>query len=200
MLIEQGRKLFLNKEVSQIVGVTPRQVLSWTEKGLVVPFKESTGSHTKRYYDYVNLLELGLCKRLFDLGMGFRAIKKMVGHLKRTELIKEWAINFSGFYINQWLQQRMHVSQAIERFQKQGRPVHDLRELQEEYLKEPDIPEDPTGVLLYFFDDKGENTLVVPWKWEGVVNLNIMKDYLTKSKGAILIDLGEIKSEIDSKA
>ncbi|MBW2340206.1 MAG: MerR family transcriptional regulator [Deltaproteobacteria bacterium] len=49
--------LFSNKEVSRVTGLSPRQVLSWTEKGLVKPKKPAKKAGTRRGYDYVNLLE-----------------------------------------------------------------------------------------------------------------------------------------------
>jgi len=84
-----SEQVYLNKQVSEIVGITQRQVLSWTEKGLVVPFSESMGTGTKRGYDYQNLLEFGLCEELFKRGHGFRLVKRVMIHLK-TKKIEDW--------------------------------------------------------------------------------------------------------------
>ena len=103
-------RIFLNKQVSEIVGITQRQVLSWTEKGLIVPFKESTGVGTKRGYGYINLLEFGLCKRLFSVGFGFRAVKKMFNDIRNSGTIRDWANNFEKYYSEQFENQISYFS------------------------------------------------------------------------------------------
>ena len=199
MYFMEKEKIFLNKEVSDIVGITQRQVLSWTEKGLVIPFKESTGAGTKRGYDYVNCLEFGLCKTLFYMGIGFRAIKRMLSHLKLKGLIEDWAINFSDFHMAQFLQRKEHLLKTMKELQEKGHSIAELEVFDQRYLTEPDIPDKPTGVLLYFFDDEGEHMMIVPWESDYVLNLNITKEYLTGSEGGILVDIGKIKSRIDRK-
>jgi len=91
-------KLFLNNEVAEIVGITKRQVLDWSEKRLVVPFKESTGVGKKRLYDYVNLLEFGMCMTLFGIGMGFRSVRNIINDLRNSGTIRDWSEDFSEYY------------------------------------------------------------------------------------------------------
>ena len=84
--------------VSEITEVSQRQVLSWSEKGLVFASVELSGVGTKREYSYINLLEFRLCKQLFDTGMGFRTIKKIVTNLRDEGALVEWALDWENWY------------------------------------------------------------------------------------------------------
>ena len=88
---------FLNKRVAEIVELSGRQVLSWTEKGLVVPFRETVGVGKKRLYDAVNLLEFALAKILLEAGIGWRQTKNIVLELRRGDVIRAWKTDFLGY-------------------------------------------------------------------------------------------------------
>ena len=113
-------KIYLNKQVSEIVGITQRQVLSWTEKGLIVPLIESTGVGTKRGYGYTNLLEFGLCKKLFSFGFGFRAAKKMLNDMRNTGTIRDWASDFKRYYSELFKKQRSILNKQIKEMESIG--------------------------------------------------------------------------------
>ena len=71
-------QFYLNNQVAKIEGISPRQVLSLTDKGVVIPAREARGAGSKRGYDYINLIEFGICKRLFEMGHGIQSVKSIL--------------------------------------------------------------------------------------------------------------------------
>ncbi|MBW1814500.1 MAG: MerR family transcriptional regulator [Deltaproteobacteria bacterium] len=192
----------LNSQVSEIVGITQRQVLSWTEKGLIVPFKESTGVGTKRGYDYINLLEFGLCKRLFSLGFGFRAVKKMLNDMRNIGMISNWANDFTEYYREIFERHKSHLDKQVRELESKGdiKKVEKLKEFKKKFIQESCYyPDKPRGVIAYFFSEEGGQPLVIPWDMETILNLNIIKQAFIKNDSGLLVDISKIKEIIDSK-
>jgi DNA-binding transcriptional MerR regulator len=190
---------FLNREVSKITGLAQRQVLSWTEKGLIIPHKEATGTGTKRVYGYINLLEFALCKELFQVGLGFQGTKKIISDLRNGDILSNWALDFEQYYKNMFLLQKMKIGELFRNLDQEPNPLLAKipKDFEERFLSKPYEPESPIGVLIYFFN-KGKNRFhVIPWDMLYTLNLNIIKDGFTESTSAIIVDLGKIKSEID---
>lgn len=92
------RKLYLNNEVSEIVKITQRQVQSWTEKGLVIPFREAIGGGSKRGYDNVNLIEYLICKALLNNGQGIQSVKIILNSMREKKLLRRWYENPKVYY------------------------------------------------------------------------------------------------------
>ena len=197
-------QIYLNKQVSEIVIITQRQVLSWTEKGLVIPHKESTGAGTKRGYDYVNLLEFGLCKILFSMGTGFRGVKKIIADLREMDVLRSWSKNFQDYYEAVAKQYRLAYMRwitknpgMIEKIKKDETMKSFFNQF-EKIMLTPHKPDHPIGVLIYFFTEDGKpNVHIIPWEMDYVANLSLIKEELGKSMGSIFIDIGKIKEAID---
>jgi DNA-binding transcriptional MerR regulator len=81
---------FLNNQIAEIVRVTPRQVISWTEKGLVEPLVEAGGAGTKREYSYYNLLEFGISKHLLRQGVGVQMVKTLLTLIRDRGHLRSW--------------------------------------------------------------------------------------------------------------
>jgi len=190
-------KTFLNKRVSELVELTPRQVLSWTEKGLVIAFRESRGVGRKREYSYINLLEFAICKILSDLGLGFRLISRLMRYLKGKGLIESWATNFSNYHEKCFKESKASLSEAINKIKKEGRSDTYLEELFTR-LKEPFKPKKSVGSLIYYFGNE-EQIFLIPWEIDHVLNLNLIRTALSGNQGFLLIDVGRIKAGIDRK-
>jgi len=188
---------YLNKEVSKLVDLTGRQVLSWTEKELIIAFKESPGVGIKRKYDYVNLLEFGLSKTLLDMGLGFRTTKRVVSDLRRKGAIKSWATDFSNYYKVCFKKSKADLYKAISELKKEGRSATYLEEAAK-HFKASFKPEKQTGILIYYFGNE-EKTVIFPWEINNVFNLAIIKEGLIGNLGFILVDIGKIKGIIDRK-
>lgn len=194
---------YLNKQVSEITGLTGRQVLSWSEKGLIVAFKESTGVGTKRFYNYLNLLEFGLCKVLFSMGIGFRAVKKMIGDLRKTDVLRNWSENFQEFYED--IAKKSSNAFCLALIKDHLIDVEDgkFQSVIEQFGKiigTPYKPDHPTGILVYFFsEDEKPNVHIIPWEIDYAIRLDMMKEGISKGMGSIIVDIGKVKESIDRK-
>lgn len=194
--------IFLNKQVTEIVGITPRQVLSWSEKGLIIPFKESLGAGSKRGYDYINLLEFGFCAKLFILGFGFRAVRKIISDLRNRGLIKDWASDFTNYHREVYKRHKDHINKLIKEERLKGNidRVKILEDLEIKYNQKPHKPDASVGILTYFFSgDMGEYLEIIPWDMSYILNLNIIKQSFENSDCGLLINIGKIKKKIDNK-
>lgn len=176
-------KKYLNNQVAQITGITNRQVISWTEKGLVIPYEESTGVGKKRIYDYKNLLEFALCDVLLNnAGIGFRSVKRIIKHLRDQGILAAWANNFAEYYKEQ-----------INKTKKILKSINYDGELP------PIQPEKIGGLLAYFVGIEYEDIYLLPWDFENAVNLNLFKDAYKKSFFSFFINIGKIKGTIDKR-
>jgi DNA-binding transcriptional MerR regulator len=100
-------KLFYNRNVSEIIGISPRQVISWTEKGLVEPEEPAKKAGMMRGYSYLNLLEFSLSKILLDvLHLQFYEVRNTLDWVRRNRreikrLLRRWseAKEAAGFII-----------------------------------------------------------------------------------------------------
>ncbi len=72
-------------EVSQITGISTRQIRYWEEKGIIVSLTEEEGKN--RRYDYKNIKKMLLVKELMDEGYTLDAAAEKIR--KRVELIEQ---------------------------------------------------------------------------------------------------------------
>lgn len=196
--MENRKELYLNKEVAAVVGITKRQVLSWTEKGLIVPSEESLGVGTKRRYSYINLLEFGLCKSLFAMGFGFRAVKMFVDQLRTNYTIQDWVNNWRNFYT----ESSRLFKEYWEKHIKETFMSDTLKAELQVFIKkfEEYVPEEKTGVVAFFFGDKKSKSLLfIPWVSEPHFGLTLFWESLREGDSCILINLGKIRKDIDEK-
>jgi len=69
----------MNKEAAQITQLSERQILSWSEKGLILSTNENDiRQGRKRLYDFTNLIEIRVAKVLTEAGLGIRAVKNIL--------------------------------------------------------------------------------------------------------------------------
>ena len=189
---------FQNSQVAEIVGLTQRQVISWTEKGVIEPQIEARGAGTKRRYTYVNLLEFGLAKHLLVLGFGIQVVKLFLFKLSRSRVLGQnafdaWAEDFPNYW-------ELRNQQGLEQ-QWEGAGEKATRDLQEAAAAHK--PEGPTGVLFWFFDMgkfmEKEEFLIVPCEPDSAFRLVHIKERLEKSTSVLMVNMGQIKKEIDSR-
>lgn len=195
--------IFLNNDVARLTDTTPRQVLAWTEKGLIIPFRETTGAGVKRGYSYINLLEVYLCKHLLHMGFGIQHIKNTLNNLRNRGYMQEWAANFNDYYLKGFdASKKMLQKQADELTRKKGSKenIQAIREILEQHYDKPNIPDKPTGILMIFYSYReGEKHIIIPWGINYAINQDIVKSSFIDSVAAIMIDLGKIKSFVDEK-
>jgi len=195
-------RTFLNNDVSRITGVTPRQVLAWTEKSIITPFKETTGAGVKREYDYVNLLEIYLCRHLLLMGFGIQHIKNTLNNLRYNGNMREWANNFGDYYLTEFNKTKKLLKNQIVKLTKE-KGSKDTLDILKKIFKNydlPRIPDKPVGLLMIFYSyQECENHILVPWNMNYALNLNYIQESFNDSVASVTIDLGKIKSSLDAK-
>ena len=194
-------RTFINSQVANIVKITPRQAASWDEKGVIDAFRESSGTGTRREYNFVNLLEFGLCKELFSMGLGFRLIKTMVSELRGKGILKAWSKDMGGYYERQKMLDMELYAKFISTIKKNSLMIRDSDKISE-WLAENFInmvgPDLEHAVLIYFFGD-GMNILdvdIYPWEMDYIIRFSEIRGKFVNCKTSILVDLGKIRNEI----
>lgn len=202
-------KLYLNNEVSKIVGVTQRQILSWTEKGLVHPEMPAKKAGARRGYSYKNLLEFGLAKYLLDvIGLQFYSAKKILDDFREDGDFKCWASNYFNFLISIARKYRYskdddssgsHIRFRLNDPRGRGGTV-DVIDNSDEKLP---TPEKQDGTLYYIFTKldfpKESIKIVNPWDITRILEAfeyEGLEDILSH-RGIIIVNLRAIKEEID---
>lgn len=194
----QEDSYYLNKEVSRICEISSRQVISWTEKGLVIPFEESTGVGKKRLYDYVNLLEFAFCDALLNsIGMGFRLVKKITKHLRSEGSFAAWATNFKDYHEKRFKGRKAAFEDQLKSMDPHNEEYVFLEKTYKEFLSSSVVPEKPVGFLVYFLGPTFESVDVIPWELKYAVDLNIIREGFKEHNFGFLLDLGAIKQAVD---
>jgi len=199
------KQFYLNNQVATIEGMTSRQILSLTDKGVVTPAKEARGAGSKRGYDYINLIEFGICKRLFEMGHGIQSVKSILSDLREQRLIKEWVIDekklFKRYYqmaggVFTMLPSK-DTAKAITRVKALERSFHEM------FYTEPMLTKKRTGVLFYFFGGVlNRRSIIVPQtnftKFQKLLGaLKQIYGMLLDQEAVIVLNIGKIKNEID---
>ncbi|MBN2467970.1 MAG: MerR family transcriptional regulator [Deltaproteobacteria bacterium] len=199
-------KLFLNNEVSKIVGLTSRQIISWTEKGLVMPEKPAKKAGSRRGYSYVNLLEFGLAKYLLDvIGLQFYTAKAILDALRDDDEITNWARNYSQYCLS--FETKIMDKNGDELCGGHLR----VRENDPEglggtagFVYDGPKAKEESGTLYYIITglDPHKETIRIISPWDvrkapdAFIRSGGIEDIVT-SRGMIVINLGKIKHEID---
>jgi len=201
---DMGKRLYLSGEVAKIVGIDPRKVLSRYERGMVNPFQQSTGTGSWNKFDEVNVLEYKLSETLFSIGMGFKGVKLMLNILEVSGFLREWADNFKDHYKNETDRLRSEMGAwLLDIKEMKGNHETSQKSWDRMWAKFQEFPEPtkPVGVLAYFFREgkKFPDVRIYPWDKGHIIELTEIKDDFIKGGVSVLIDIGEIKDEIDQR-
>ena len=74
-------ELYRSREVSQILGISRRQLQYWAQTDLVRPSARSPGGHHR--YTFRDLIALKAARRLLDAGVSVQRLRKGIGALRR---------------------------------------------------------------------------------------------------------------------
>ncbi len=74
-------ELYRSREVSQILGISCRQLRYWAQTDLVQPSLRSPGGHHR--YTFRDLIALKTAKRLIDAGVSVQRLRKSIRALRR---------------------------------------------------------------------------------------------------------------------
>jgi len=200
------QKLFKTSEVIRILRISQRSIINWVEKSLVEPVTQARGAGSKREYSSLNLLELALCKHLSDIGLGVYAIKQILVNLRENEDLKNWAENFDNFFrpFAKTLKEEIdegrknEASSSVCFRDERMKVFNDPREPTDvENIIKRMKPKEPIGVLVYCYKEE-EVYFVSPWDMKTTIDGRVL-DEISSSDKALIINLGKIKREIDSK-
>jgi DNA-binding transcriptional MerR regulator len=196
--------VYINRDVAKITDSTGRQILSWTDKGVVIPAFEASGAGTKRQYDYYNLIEFGICKALFEMGQGIQSVKIILKDLRATKDLALWIEDSKAYFRDFW--GRLLSRQRADREPK--KPISPywielIQTFQKILLEDPLKAKETSGVLFYFFNpDLQRKHFIFPQiEFDSSVQMfnaiEVLYGRLTFLKGAIVLNLGEILEEIN---
>jgi DNA-binding transcriptional MerR regulator len=80
----EGRPGYRGPAVSEIVGITYRQLDYWARTGLVSPsVRKAEGSGSQRLYSFEDIVRLRVIKRLLDAGVNLERIRAALEELTR---------------------------------------------------------------------------------------------------------------------
>ena len=93
--------LYLVKEVGELLKVNPRLIQSWCDRGILIPKEQSRGQGFKRYFDYLNFVEIKLIYKLNLMGVGISRIKDLMIKIQDEDLIRNWIADPKEFFNEQ---------------------------------------------------------------------------------------------------
>jgi DNA-binding transcriptional MerR regulator len=130
---------FTNRQVIEITGVTPRQLVYWRRTALVEPTGRTPGGHAR--YAFQDLVALKTARRLLDAGVSLQRIRKaitsLVHFLPRVDrpltelslvatgdvvLVFHQGMAFEALSGQEWILQVADVEREAERVRARGRP------------------------------------------------------------------------------
>lgn len=200
-------QLYLNKDAAPIIGISPRTLQSWTDKGVVRPIREATGGGSKRGYSYLNLIEAGLSKRLIEKGLGIQAVKRILTNIRESNLIARWIDDPKEFFRKQWISGILGfhgpLSQNDPEEVSRWQEIH--ASLREMFVVEPLEEKKIQGVLFYFlwgtFDEKPFifPRLKLKSSPKTLEASRLLYSFITQYEGLLIINIGKIKNRIDEK-
>ena len=84
-----GIDCFYNRDIVKIFpGLTTRQLIHWTERGLIFSLLEVESQGAKRGYDIYSVFEAGVIKALFDAGLQIHLVRRILRDLRNHKLIE----------------------------------------------------------------------------------------------------------------
>lgn len=193
--------------MSRIVEIPPRQIQNLSDKGAVIAFKEATGGGSNRGYDSVNGIELLLCKKLSNNGMGIQYIKTILNSLRENNLLRQWIENPSVYFTR--LQGKLVEIIRPRLDHIPGMSVDILEELEESFfymfLGDPTkIYKEQRATLIHFFPIDTETELqkgfsvILPGVELETTQLTMkacsyLYMILTLYPGAVIVNIGDIR-------
>ena len=204
------QELFLNKKAAELAGVTPRQLQSWSDKGLILPKREAKGGGSKRGYDEINLYEIRLCKILIeDMNQGIQLVKGIIGDLRKEDSLERWARDPREYFKEEWKKMgRVYQKTTFDDPKDAERWRYLTAHFHKFFIKSPIVIKRTSGVLFSFFGSKITQIMTKHWIFpelydfvapEAYEAMNIIFSYLSLYDAAIFVNLGQIKDYVDGE-
>jgi DNA-binding transcriptional MerR regulator len=84
------KKEFLVRDVSEITGLKPREVVDLVDRGIIEPLKEARGSGTRRVFSFRNIVQISIYKLLRVLGLSRPRIRDCLERIDQLEGIENY--------------------------------------------------------------------------------------------------------------
>ena len=78
---DHEKAFFTSHEVSEIIGLSRRQVQHWDRTGLIKPGLRTPGGHSR--YTFQDLVSFKTAKKLLEAGVSVQRIRQSIAHLQR---------------------------------------------------------------------------------------------------------------------
>lgn len=146
--------LFTSREVSEIVGLTRRQIQHWDKIGLIRPSLRTQGNHAR--YTFQDLISFKTAKKLLDAGISTHRIRHSLRELQRLlPMVKRPLVEltlvatgdmvlvfyegtvFEAISGQEWIVEVSDVKQAVEKWQKR---VEELKKYRRVHKAKPILP------------------------------------------------------------
>lgn len=138
--------LFTRREVSEIIGLTRRQVQHWDQANLIKPSFHTKGGHSR--YSFQDLIAFKTAKKLLDAGVSLQRIRHSLLELQRLlpmvkRPLSELTLVATGDVIlvfyegtvfeavsgQEWIIEVSEVTQAVEKWQKRVTELQKYRKV-----------------------------------------------------------------------
>lgn len=145
--MSSNEKLFFTShEVSEIIGLTRRQIQHWDHSGLIRPSSRTSGGHSR--YSFQDLVAFKTAKKLLDAGVSLQRLRQSIGELQRLlptvrRPLAELTLVATGemvlvFYEGtvfeaisgqQWIVEVAEIQRAVDKWQKRVRELRQYRKI-----------------------------------------------------------------------
>lgn len=152
-MIANQEDLFTRREVSEIIGLTLRQIQHWDQSGLISPSFRTVGNHAR--YTFQDLVSFKTAKKLLDAGISTQRIRHSLRKLQRLlPMVKRPLVEltlvatgemvlvfyegtvFEAVSGQEWIIEVSDVKQAVEKWQ--GR-IADLKKYRRVHRAKPTL-------------------------------------------------------------
>ncbi len=146
-MIANQEDLFTRREVSEIIGLTRRQIQHWDQSGLIRPSLRTSGNHAR--YTFQDLVSFKTAKKLLDAGISTQRIRHSLSTLQRLlprvkRPLVELTLVATGEMIlvfyegtvfeavsgQEWIIEVSDVKQAVEKWQRRVADLKKYRRVQ----------------------------------------------------------------------
>jgi DNA-binding transcriptional MerR regulator len=163
--------LFTPREVSQIIGLTRRQIQHWDQTQLIRPSIRTQGGHSR--YTFQDLIAFKTAKKLLEAGVSLQRIRRSLAELQRLlpmvkRPLSELTLVATGDVIlvfyqgtvfeavsgQEWIIEVSEVKQSVEKWQNRLKDLKEYRKVRRARSGPLSAPSTPTSQVP--FEGEGE--------------------------------------------
>ena len=150
----EEKVLFTSNEVSEIIGLSRRQIQHWNQTGLIEPSLRTPGGHSR--YTFQDLIAFKTAKKLLDAGVSLQRIRRSIGELTRLlPTVKRPLVEltlvatgemvlvfyegtvFEAISGQEWIVEVAEVQQAVNKWHKRVEELKKYRKMHRSHTAAP---------------------------------------------------------------